>query len=81
MARHERAVARSLGFAQEAAAAGDLVNAVRWLQVVRAVDGGLSPDWERTLAGWIDRTTFAPGCEPTSGSPQTPNPGCGGQSG
>ena len=55
MGRHGRAVARSLAFAQEAAAEGDFVNAVGWLRVVQAVDGGLSPDWNRTLAGWIDR--------------------------
>jgi hypothetical protein len=53
--RHERAVARSLAFAQEAAADGEFANAVRWLQVAQAVDGGLPPEWERTLAGWIDR--------------------------
>ncbi|HEY3944967.1 MAG TPA: hypothetical protein VGL78_07070 [Solirubrobacteraceae bacterium] len=34
-----RAVARSVGFAREAAAAGEFVNAVRWLQVVEVVDG------------------------------------------
>ena len=72
MGRHERAVAGSLGFAKEAAAEGDFVNAVRWLQVVQAVDGGLPPGWERTLAGWIDRKRTAElGCAPAIGSTQT----------
>ena len=75
MGRHGRAVARSLGFAQEAAAEGDFVNAVGWLQVVQAVDGGLPPHWERTLAGWIDRKrTAALGCARATGNPQTLNP-------
>ena len=75
MGRHERAVAGSLGFAQEAAAEGDFVNAVGWLQVVQPVDGGLPLGWERTLAGWIDRKrTAAPGCAPASGYPQALNP-------
>jgi len=73
--RHERAVARSPGFAQDAAAEGGFVDAVRWLQVVQAVDGGLPGDWERTLAGWIDlKRTAALGCQPAIGSPQTLKP-------
>jgi hypothetical protein len=72
MGRHERAVARSLAFAQDAATEGDFVSAVRWLQVVQAVDGGLPPDWERTLAGWIDRKrTTELGCPPAIASTQT----------
>jgi hypothetical protein len=75
MGRHERAVARSLGFAHEAAAEGDFVNAVRWLQVIQAVDGGLPPEWERTLAGWIDRKRSAElGYDLAIGSQQTPKP-------
>jgi hypothetical protein len=68
MGRHERAVAGSLAFARAAAAEGDFANAVRWLRVVQAVDGGLPPDWERTLAGWIDRKRAAElGCAPAIG--------------
>jgi hypothetical protein len=75
MGRHERAVARSLAFAQDAAAEGDFANAVGWLQVVQAVDGGLPPEWERTLTGWIDRKRAAElGCAPAIGSSQAPKP-------
>lgn len=55
MARHERAVARSLGFAEAAAGDGDFVNAVGWLRVVEAVDGNLPEKWQRALADWADR--------------------------
>jgi hypothetical protein len=72
MGRHGRAVAGSLGFAKEAAGEGDFVDAVGWLQVVRAVDGRLPADWERTLAGWIDRKRTAElGRSPAIGSTQT----------
>lgn len=74
MGRHEGAVARSLGFAQEAGAESDFVSAVAWPRLVRGVDGALRPDRERTLAGWIDRMRAAElSCEPEIGSPQTPN--------
>jgi hypothetical protein len=39
MGRHERAVANTLGFAQEAAARGDFTDALQWLGVVEIVDG------------------------------------------
>ena len=52
------------------------MNAVPWVQVVQAVDGGLPADWERILASWIGRKrTGALGCDPTCGSLQAPNPG------
>jgi hypothetical protein len=57
--RHERAVARSLGFAQEAAASGDLRNALGGLRVVEVVDGGLPREWARTRVDWLDRERSA----------------------
>ncbi len=71
MRRHERAVAGSLAFEREAAAEGDFANAMGWLQVAQAVDGGLPPKWERTPAGWIDRGRSAElGCAPAIRAPK-----------
>lgn len=53
LGRHERAVANTLGFAQEAAARGDFKDALEWLGVVEVVDGVLPPGWDRTRAAWI----------------------------
>ena len=53
--RHQRAVARSLGFAQEAAGRRDFDDALAWLGVVDTVDGGLPPQWERARAYWLRR--------------------------
>jgi hypothetical protein len=57
--RHERAVARSLGFARDAAANGDLIDALEWARVVEVVEGGLSVEWQRARAGWVDRKRSA----------------------
>ncbi|MGO9906806.1 MAG: hypothetical protein ACLP4R_04735 [Solirubrobacteraceae bacterium] len=51
--RHERAVANTLGFAQEAAAKGDFAGALEWLGVVEIVDGALPAGWERKRALWL----------------------------
>lgn len=50
--RHERAVANTLCWAQEAAAHEAFRDALEWLHVVELVDGALTPDWERTQASW-----------------------------
>ena len=50
--RHERAVANTLCWAQEAAAHEAFSDALEWLQVVELVDGALTPDWARTQASW-----------------------------
>ena len=50
--RHERAVANTLGWAQEAAAHEAFSDALKWLHLVELVDGALTPDWERTQASW-----------------------------
>jgi hypothetical protein len=50
--RHERAVANTLCWAQEAAADEAFGDALEWLHVVELVDGALTPDWERTQASW-----------------------------
>jgi len=50
--RHERAVANTLCWAQEAAAHDAFGDALEWLHVVELVDGALTPGWERTQASW-----------------------------
>ena len=50
--RHQRAVAQSLRFAQEAADRGALGEALEWLTVVEYVDDGLPVQWERARACW-----------------------------
>ena len=50
--RHERAVANTLGWAQEAAAEEAFSDALEWLHLVELVDGALTPRWERTQASW-----------------------------
>jgi queuine/archaeosine tRNA-ribosyltransferase len=50
--RHERAVAQTLRWAQEAATRGAFSDALEWLDVVRVVDGALNPDWQRTQTSW-----------------------------
>ena len=50
--RHERAVANTLCWAQEAAAHEAFRDALEWLQVVELVDGALTPAWARTQAAW-----------------------------
>ena len=50
--RHERAVANTLCWAQEAAAHEAFSDALEWLHVVELVDGALTPGWERTQASW-----------------------------
>ena len=50
--RHERAVANTLCWAQEAAAHEAFSDALEWLRVVELVDGALTPGWERTQASW-----------------------------
>jgi hypothetical protein len=50
--RHQRAVAQSFRFAQEAADRGALGEALEWLTVVDYVDDGLPAEWERARACW-----------------------------
>ena len=50
--RHERAVANTLCWAQEAAAEEAFSDALEWLHLVELVDGALTPRWERTQASW-----------------------------
>ena len=50
--RHERAVANTLCWAQEAAADEAFSDALEWLRVIELVDGALTPGWERTQASW-----------------------------
>ena len=56
---HQRAVARSLGLAREAAGRSDFDDALAWLGVVATVDGGLPAQWERARACWLRRERWA----------------------
>lgn len=60
-ARHERAVAQTLRWADEAAARGDHADALEWLKIVEAVGDALSPDYATKRAQW--RTSL---CEAAS---------------
>ena len=51
-ALHQRAVANTLGWAQEAAAHEAFSEALEWLRVVEVVDGALTADWGCTQASW-----------------------------
>jgi queuine/archaeosine tRNA-ribosyltransferase len=51
-ARHKRAVAQTLRWAQEAASREAFSDALAWLNVVKVVDGALTPDWQRTQTSW-----------------------------
>ena len=67
VARHEPDVARSLGFAHEADAEGDVVIAVGWLQLVEAADHASAAEWQGELDAWLARRRFAGlGDEPAS---------------
>ena len=50
--RHERAVANTLCWAQEAAADETFSDALEWLHVIELVDGALTPDLTRTQESW-----------------------------
>lgn len=66
--RHEPDVARSLGFAHEADAEGDVVIAVGWLQLLEAADHGSASEWQGELDGWLARRRFAGLGEEPAGS-------------
>ena len=53
MGPHERAVANTPGFAQEAAARVNFTGALGYPGVVGIVEGGLPPRWERRRAVWL----------------------------
>ncbi|MBB4660719.1 hypothetical protein [Conexibacter arvalis] len=51
-ARRRRAVGRSLRWAARSAAMGDYADALGWLELVEAVDGGLPPGWSERRRSW-----------------------------
>lgn len=62
--RHERAVAQTLRWAQDAADRDAFSDALDWLDVVEVVDGDLAPGWKRTQSSWrvaVDNLTTGPG--------------------
>ncbi len=50
--RHNRAVAQTLSWANEAAAREAFDDALQWLRTVEVVDGELSQGWQRTKTSW-----------------------------
>jgi hypothetical protein len=55
--RHRRAVEQSLACAQTAAAAGDLRDALEWLEMLRSIDGALPAPWEDKRQRWKQALT------------------------
>lgn len=55
LSRHEAAVARTLQWADGSAARGDYADALGWIQVVEAVDGGLSEEYIAKRDAWLRR--------------------------
>ena len=51
-ARHERAVAQTLSWADEAAACGDYAGALAWLRTVEMVGDRLSSDYDAKRQRW-----------------------------
>jgi len=51
--RHVKAVANSLRLASEAAERGDYVEAVAWVDTVRAIGDDLSPELEARRSVWL----------------------------
>lgn len=50
--RHNRAIAQTLSWADEAAAREAYDDALEWLRTVEVVDGALSQGWQRTQTSW-----------------------------
>jgi hypothetical protein len=50
--RHRAAVARTLSWAEEAAATGHFSTALSWLATIEAVEGGLSPALDAKQRDW-----------------------------
>jgi hypothetical protein len=52
-ARHRAAVARSLGWADDAAARGDHTDALAWLYTIEAVGDQLTPEYQAKRDTWL----------------------------
>jgi hypothetical protein len=50
---HEVALAQTLGWAQDAAARGEIGEAVDWLHVAEMVHGALPAEWLQLRDSWI----------------------------
>lgn len=51
--RHQAAVARSLGWAQESAARGDYADALAWVEVVEAIGDSVPHEYEVNRWAWL----------------------------
>jgi hypothetical protein len=51
--RHKAAVARSLGWAEEAAARGDYAEALSWVQVVQAIGDQIPIEYQTKRRAWL----------------------------
>jgi hypothetical protein len=82
-AKHERAVARSLCFAEESAAAGDYSEALAWLRTLEAIGETLPASYRAKREAWtaaIHQTSLTrrratelqPSAEPSSTTLVTP---------
>lgn len=66
--RHQRAVEQSLSWAQSAADAGDLCDALGWLDTVLSVDGVLPGPWRERHGQWQQALADAVDRPPTGGT-------------
>ncbi len=57
--RHERALQQTFTWAQEAAARGDLAEAVSWLTMLESLEGRLPPAWEAQRRRWVQQARGA----------------------
>jgi hypothetical protein len=53
-AKHAAIIARTLGWADEAAARRDYVQAVRWVETVRGLGHALPDDYEAKYETWLN---------------------------
>jgi len=67
-AKHERAVKRTLAWADEAAAGGDHADALAWLDTLEAAGHELSSEYERKREAWQVALGRARSAERASGS-------------
>jgi hypothetical protein len=69
--RSERALAQTLGWAQEAADRGSIAEAVDWLHYVELIHGTLPAAWQRQRAVWMDPQGSHPALDHESADRQT----------
>ena len=62
-AQHAAIIARTLGWADEAAARRDYAEAIRWIETVRALGNELSREYKAKHARWLNAIGIEPRTE------------------